>query len=1257
MTAQQDPQSLIDEIERLLTAGTNRLPWSGLETRQRQVLEQVQQYLRSQPTSLDVTAQQQIAQIVRQELQAWQSQTPLPTEVLQRMTEMVAQVQSQWQRQLEHLLTMAPQETPLANDLLTVQQRWQQLLHLQRQSDQLLKAIDTNQKIIFTSLQQQAQAYHYSLAEKLRELHQMGIQAEAIANALIQKLADRLEQEISNLPTAAPDPGAVVYPYAGTEVDRSEVIPPELALNTFAETIPDSEAILEPDAPAAGFDDIDSIITNLQSPGVVEEPAPVNPSEAEQTYQSLFNGITDLELALFGEPPAPEEPPEILIPLEPPTPEEPPEIIGSLWELLPNREPPPLTSPPEPEQPDEPDELDPPGDLLQTSPSGAFTGVPSPEAIARLEQDLANFAAPQPAIESDEIVADRQDVEPGSDQPNPPATTPTEIPGLIDLPVQMIAAETPATVPEPSTEIVVDELVLESNQPPIPEKSSSQISQITDQPLDQADSQTVGQIDNQVIDAPADLPDIAPELGDEPATVENSHQADPAWLEADLAAEDEDYTGTQTVIDEMRSIPGLWAGLEDFAEPPDSSSPSESVLIAQLLLDEAIDCHDPQLVEAIAIESLSNQMPSELHPLEEEVEDDTLTEVPNDEDAPPSEPDKDLVHQDMLMETEPNIELSQASSNISSTIDNVDTNDAALMAIAMSNPGQTITDQPIAPQDLRLQYNLPQGPSLDIELAGGEQNSWYLGVDVGTTHISAALLNKTSGGIYPLQWGDENESFRLPMVAYAGDPDQGLVLQNFKPYLRLGIPYQTDQQWQPVVQLGQNQPPVSILELQKSLATLLVNLRQHSGAILIPAQALEQVWSRLAGVIVNCPIAWGEAYCWNVREAILEAGLVSQPEQVLFVEEAIAPFLAGLQIRGHSDQGGDVPFPWRGHTLVINAGASNTELALVNTEPGNHLVHSDLVLWSFAYAGHAIDQDIICQLLLNPEAKLLNRVYESETLLLANDLELPQPGTPDTPRREKLQFWLQGSPWGQKLLIAAQTLKLHLQHKTEHRLILGGDQWLVTRQMYETQVVIPFLQQLNQQLNSLLSYSGVAEHTIYQVLCAGETLNGSMLTNWLKIKLPQAMAITSIGTPAWVAAGLASLPLAPQLFNQTQRYSDYFLLMELLRTVAESAKSEYSTAEVLQLLERRGINTRACRDRLIDLLNGQLPKHLIPDITSPWLALTRLPDYDTQIPLFTQTDSQLYQVDRTQCERLFAHLQALSGPARQKLEEPLIFDL
>ena len=928
----------------------------------------------------------------------------------------------------------------------------------------------------------------------------------------------------------------------------------------------------------------------------------------------------------------------------------------------------------------------------------------------------------------------------------------------------------------------------------------------------------------EVIDINAPLESFAENLDVENLDAENSEIVVP-----------EQARSPQNSIDMLGLDAEELALLENM--PLDNVPESESALIAHLLIDEAIDQdldhnlranpevgqqaneiprldpQDPELLDLLSIESFDN---SDLDQDMEELflgevdefpslglglspkkilrsEDDTLTEIPSDEDEtrdeidhrnnlvgneasdrPPSletTPDNLLFDdRELLVETEANIEtnyplnldeselmemvwnqildrsnteelesgeyssqevidlelqdalgegdglpgsfgLSNSGANYLIQSSNLETS-AETLGIMPTDGQNEATIEPISrPQPVDpSQYTLPQ--AAPISSTALNSDTWYLGVDFGTTGVAAVLLNQTTGELYPLYWQQHHESlptitnYRLPTGVYGipntsieqetttmyavglGVPEglePGQVLcQNFKPYLDLGIPTWLGSSWQPILRLAQNQPLVSIHYLQQAAQAVFSTLNtevavaQKLGARGIEAEVLANILGSIAGVVVNCPVVSCEAYRWNLREAVLAARLVTQPEQVVFVEEAIAPFLATLQIRNHqaplqlgSAIAQPTSFPWRGYTLVINSGAITTEFAIVDTTQNYKFTHSDFGLWSFPYAGNALDQDIICQLLLSSETKLLQTIYETDKLLLTQDLELPQPGELDTARRERLHFWLQSSAWGQTLLIAAQNLKLHLQTKTEHRLSLGTDQWLVQQTQYESKVVIPFLQQMNQQLNSFLSATGVSEHGIYQVICAGGTVSGSLLDEWLKIKLPQAVAIENIGIPPemMAAAGLASLPLYPQICNQAQQYSDYFLVMELLRILPLETAAEtptYRWSEINQLLERRGLNTRACSDRLEALLRGELPTGLIPQLDNQniWLASAsqRHPEYLAlqAEPLFTQVtqDQQLlYQPNLPQGRRLYQYMETMLARTKQKLEEPLIFDL
>ncbi len=612
---------------------------------------------------------------------------------------------------------------------------------------------------------------------------------------------------------------------------------------------------------------------------------------------------------------------------------------------------------------------------------------------------------------------------------------------------------------------------------------------------------------------------------------------------------------------------------------------------------------------------------------------------------------------------------------------------------------------------------------------------WYLGIDFGTTGVSAVLLNYSTGQRYPIYWSNKLQTpqdkfpsgnaqlttgsskegiFRLPAVTYSGpsasqlfvqlpvnptvvgslastlaNKQPGILLENFKPYLNISIPYYCSKrhEWEPILQLP-SQQLVSLYWVRRALQALLATLTPKNaladadikiGAVGLKAETLECALQQLEGVILGCPAGWGDTYRFNLREAILEAKLVRYVEQIFFLEDAIASILAGLPTSsanplqqksgamGEAERGSknSPPLsPWQGSILVINAGATTTELALVDL-PDNlqDLTYSDFSLCSLPYGGSAIDQDIFCQLLY-PQMSLAQR----EQLSLNGDLELPLPGQPDKPKRDRLASQLQQSPLGQSLLKAAAYLKLILQRKNTFTLELGTDRWTVKHLDLEASVIAPFIQQLNRQLNALLIETGISEQGIYQVICTGSTTAFSSLKKWVQQKLPNATLLQDADslTGNWVASGLASLPFYPQVLNRSeQQYSDYFLLLELLRAFPEttnnSAERRYRIEDIMQQLERRGLNTNTCYERLVRLVQGQLPPGLVPSIEdASWLSeASKQNHYYSSFAatpqLFIHEGYQLYCPNSALQEHLRQYLNLVLSGTHQKFEEPLVF--
>lgn len=585
------------------------------------------------------------------------------------------------------------------------------------------------------------------------------------------------------------------------------------------------------------------------------------------------------------------------------------------------------------------------------------------------------------------------------------------------------------------------------------------------------------------------------------------------------------------------------------------------------------------------------------------------------------------------------------------------------------------------------------------------ENRWYLGIDIGTGGLSAALLDGATSQHYLILWqqeGTEPVSFvRLPAVVYlsaeqlqrtgggdraedlqvgdraikaasrAADPDRGLLLGNLRQALSLAIPYRPspEQDWEPGLQWS-DQQQVSLTWMQRGTISLLKTLRpapsdsalQRVVDGLSPEQA-DTALSQLAAVIISCPMGETDAYRFNLREAVLEAGLVDRPDQVFFVEDAIAALIAELPVPQPTNQFSPPSAqqaekePLQGNTLVISAGANLTELLLVNlpTDLGS-LKFSDLHYRSVAYAGNAIDQDIICQL-------LYPSVWGWRSLG-SPSLDLPLAGEPDLPIRYRFQQRLRDGAVGQNLLRLARQLKLALTQQDTYTINVDDQTWTITQQDFHNRVVIPYIQILNRELNILLTQTGMVAPAIKQVLCAGGTTSIPAIAAWLQQKLPKSRLIrdesNSITASSRIAVGLATLPLFPSLLNlYRHQYGDYFLLRKLVQTLSDQP---FSVAHGLKLLEVQGIDTQLCQTAVTYLLEGQLPTGLVPsrqDFVLLAAQSQQNPEYRTIMgePLFLRQGNQVYRLNPHLRDSLLHYLELLLRDKHQTLENPLVAEL
>ena len=542
-------------------------------------------------------------------------------------------------------------------------------------------------------------------------------------------------------------------------------------------------------------------------------------------------------------------------------------------------------------------------------------------------------------------------------------------------------------------------------------------------------------------------------------------------------------------------------------------------------------------------------------------------------------------------------------------------------------------------------------------------DTWMLGVDFGSTAIRASLVNTNTGRVYPLYLDDADEmpcklvwtadqSLDDPMTAdirvltkkaqNSGLENGEIAIAHFKQFLKIGLPYRGVSAWQPILQWSDHHQ-TSLRWLIAALKNLLEQIQTRANHPQLPDLGL--ILLKLSGVVFGYPSNWSDTYILNVREAILKAGLVSQAEQVMAVEQAIAPVLALIH---------DQKIP-KEITLLIDAGAVTTSLCLVKgiNDP-NAIDRAKLHTQSFDYAGLSISQDMIVQLFY-PHWQMITNPHRH--LCQFDHLSLPEVATSAPAQRILLQQYLLSSDIGQQMLELSDRLKVRFSRD------VGLDTWneelmgqpiVIWRRELENLILQPFIQRLNRELNAIISNAGIFGEDVRQVLLLGNTMHIPLLSRWLAQKLANA-SIDPLATSI-VATGLAVAPLYPNLQDVSrQQYSDYFLLQEICRL---NLTQSVNPNQLLQQLQLRGINIKACRDRILTILQGDLPDGLFPWQEPEQAIILEDPTLSSELftsRLFELETDGTYQPNVTKFQQLRVYLQAILGNMSQTLNEPLVF--
>ncbi len=104
----------------------------------------------------------------------------------------------------------------------------EQLRQLQEKSDQMLTALDANQRAIFEALQRNLHAYQQSLSQGLERMYSLGVQGEMLFTSLVNRLAQPLATDASSsLPSPSQQRADYAPPTPGTGVSST---PPQTRL-------------------------------------------------------------------------------------------------------------------------------------------------------------------------------------------------------------------------------------------------------------------------------------------------------------------------------------------------------------------------------------------------------------------------------------------------------------------------------------------------------------------------------------------------------------------------------------------------------------------------------------------------------------------------------------------------------------------------------------------------------------------------------------------------------------------------------------------------------------------------------------------------------------------------------------------------------------------------------------------------------------------------------------------------------------------
>jgi hypothetical protein len=857
--------------------------------------------------------------------------------------------------QIQHLVTSYQDHTePATSSTLPVVESPEQVERLSRLAnklDQKLLALDGTVNVVFEALQGNIHTYHESLSQALAKMHSKGVQGEQLLASFIGNFTQQLQQQTSINQLSVEN----------VKDETPQLVESKQLASELPEVTPNNQVLsLETQQESANASDLNAVVSQdrqdtqnfVETADIIAVHQGSSPlsDQVDQLYASLFgvdvtdvptHSVTDITDDFFDEPIATvSAPSEVTVITETTTTTSStptfPEFTDELFEQT-------ITTPAESQVTD------------FTDVTNKLSELDDIDLTTFIDEFFEGQTTTRPTVTTD----DDKDV---TDETTVNVTNVKN--ELLDQPTLTSSANTsPATVThQPQSEFLY-EITFEA--PQVPTKpvtdvtTPSVVSNLSETSPDARTNQ------EQQVDSVVEIPD--PWL--------EELEADLVKLTTDDAKQTQDLSLETT---EQSSIPleHILAELPPVAEYTqvvslDSTRPVSPTTenIITMLTDLLADINREQSLTVTTAPITSETLETPPHNIAES----SAAEIQNrdtqesSDNNLPASPDKNVLSQEENQSTEM-VDISLEEAQLEQLEQDLASFDGEINALLhpftqTENQAQAETEpnlSTIEPQ-AKLEKNVvtEEIDASSVFISGSTNNDarksiWYLGIDLGTTGISAALLNRSTTQVYPLYWSATQtqeeatsikRSFRLPAEVYlptasvsggetessfpqentapavvaeekvsenittgSGSPHSGVATHNLfsaqlKPYLQIALPYKSEgQKWEPVLQLNESFS-VPLVWVVRSLSKLLLTFTSDrssttlgltAAAVGLEQETFRDIINEITGVICTCPSNWSEQYRFNIREAILISKLVQHPEQVFFLEEGIACLLSEL---------------------------------------------------------------------------------------------------------------------------------------------------------------------------------------------------------------------------------------------------------------------------------------------------------------------------------------------------------------------------